>query len=317
MYKNLKKVHSITSKKNISTVYSSMCIRNGAVIGFDGSMTVCVKEDALLGINAVIHADKFLKAIGSTDAPKVYTTENFLMVKEGKFQARLPLLNIEFPIQSPKGSVHDCFGLLSALKAISGFVSQDASHKWATGCMVKNGYIYATNNVILVRYKVCEGLPEMNIPAKAVNELNKINEEPLYLIKRNGGIAFMFEDDWWLDTALLDYEWPEVDSMFSTRELPPIHPELVKAVELVSPFCASGIPKIYFSDKGVSSDNKDYNSTYEGIDLPVACFHAHTLAQVLPLMEHVDWKEFPRACPFYGKQTPTGRLEGVVIGIRI
>jgi hypothetical protein len=101
--------------------------------------------------------------------------------------------------------------------------------------------------------------------------------------------------------------------MFYNEELINIHPELRSAIEKVSPFCKQPLPRVHFSGDGVRTDEGDTSSVYEGINLPVACFNADVLADVLPSIEKVDWSYYPKPCPFSGCG---GKLEGLIMGLR-
>ena len=96
-------------------------------------------------------------------------------------------------------------------------------------------------------------------------------------------------------------------------KFPPLDRELITAVESIAPFCPDPkLPKIHFDETGVSTHEGEMNSAYEMTGLPTACFHAEVLKNLLPSIDTIDFKCYPKPCPFTGKN---GSMQGVLMGL--
>lgn len=318
MYDLLRRVYSATSKKSLSSVLKQMRLNKGKIIGTNGSITIGADIPELEEFDITLPAEQFVKAISIADISKLklkVTPTKKLSLIAGKFRAMIPTTpNEAFPMVEPEGDFIGCGGLIEALSAVAPFMGDDAIRLWSNGVLLTNEYVYATNNVAIVRYKVNMSLPNTVLPRCAVEELLRIGRDPIGIVHSGVSISFIMEEDIWLHSRLIGMPWPDVDRFFDyDMNFPVLNPELITAVEAVSPFCPDPkLPKIYFSDEGVSTHEGEMSSSYELKELPVACFHAEVLKRLLPSIDTIDFTPYPKPCPFTGKNK---LMQGVIMGL--
>ena len=318
MLELLKTVHGAVSKRGISSILSMVRLQKGLVIGTNGTVTIGARVEELSHLDVTTPADRFLKAMATADLSKLkikHLDSGRLSVVAGKFRAFIPTEDNEhFPQIEPTGQLIECSGLIEALRAVAPFMGDDAIRTWSNGVLLTNDYVYATNNVSLVRYKVDMTLPSIILPRVTVLELLRIAKEPMGTITDEHSVSFILDEDVWVKSSLIDGKWPDIEKFFEDRNgMKPINPELIKAVETIAPFCPdAGLPKIFFSSEGVRTDEGSTSSEYTDIELPVGCYHADVLRTVLPLIDVVNWDRYPKACPFEGSG---GKLQGLMMGM--
>lgn len=318
MYDKLKTAYGAVSKKGVSSILTKMRIKNGLVVGTNGSLTIGVQVPELEHLDITLAADKFLKAIATADPSKLkmkVTDTGRLSITAGKFRALIPTIpNDSFPEVQIDGNMLDCNNILEGLKCVAPFMGDDAIRVWSNGVRLTKDFMYATNNVSMVKYEVRMIVPDMVIPRGTVTELLRINKEPVATVADDSSVTFIMDDETWVNSQTIDSKWPDVEHIFvNTDTVEPVHPELAKAVKDIVPFCNDmTLPAIYFSKDGITTSEGDLQSTYEGIELPDACFHADLLNILLPHIEQVDWSHYPKPCPFLGAG---GKLTGVCMGL--
>jgi len=318
MYDLLRSVYSATSKKGVSSVLKQMRLEKGKIVGTNGSVTIGAEIKELAHLDVTVPAEQFVKAISIAELSKLrtkVTPTGKLSIIAGKFKAMIPTTpNDAFPGVEMNGEFVECKGLIEALKAVEPFMGDDAIRLWSNGVLLTNEYAYATNNISIVRYKVDMKIPNTILPRGAVAELLRIGKEPIGIVHSEKSISFIMEDDVWLHAATINAEWPSIDKFFvGIDNLPPIHDELLVAVEAVAPFCPDlHLPKIYFSEEGVSTHEGEMSSSYEIEGLPTGCFHADVLKNLLPSIDNIDLSLYPKPCKFDGKN---GKMQGVLMGM--
>ena len=318
MYDILKRVYSATSKKGVASVLKQMRLNHGKIVGTNGSITIGADIPALKEYDITVPAEQFVKAISIADLDKLklkITPTKKLSMVAGKFRAMIPTTpNEDFPMVEPQGDFIGCGGLIEALSAVSPFMGDDAIRLWSNGVLLTNDYVYATNNISIVRYKVKMDLPDTILPRGTVAELLRIGRDPIGIVHDGTSISFIMENDIWLHSRLIDGKWPDVDKFFDyDMNFPALDPELLTAVDAISSFCPDPkLPKIYFSEEGVSTHEGEMNSAYEIEGLPSACFHADVLKNLLPSITNIDFTHYPKPCPFVGER---GLMQGVLMGL--
>ena len=227
MLKTLNFVKGAVSTKDLIPVLTNFHFYSGRVQGGNGRITIDAPLE-LGGIDITVPAVPFLKAIdtceGILDFENLKITEaGRLSIKKGKFRSVLPLSNSdEFPLVEPsEGKARHVPPILSALKRLRPFVGDDATRPWACGVLFKNGYAYATNNVVMTRVIMDFGDCEFNLPGFAVDELLRINKEPESIIIDDNAVTFFFGKLGWLRSQLFSAEWPDVERFFEEHELDP------------------------------------------------------------------------------------------------
>ena len=319
MIKTLTFVKGAVSTKDLVPVLTNFHFYDGRVQGGNGRVTIDAPLD-LGGKNITVPAAPFLKAITACDgAPVLKITEGGqLSVRKGSFRSILPLADQEaFPrvdVEAEKKCHKPSPGFIKALRAVRPFIGEDASRPWACGALFKDGYIYATNNVVMVR--VPWDMPDnvcLNIPSFAIDELIRIGEEPAGFMFSETSAVFHYGDRW-LRSQLFETEWPDVAAFFDFGEsLDPVPPGLLEAVTKVLPFCPdSRFPVITLGAEGVATADGTMTASVGDMELPEGKYRAEPLLAVLSRAVVIDLTKYPSAVPFAG----ASGLQGVMIGVK-
>lgn len=224
MINALRFVKGAMASKKLDPVLANYCIKDQRIYGFNGRLTL--SAPLKLDFNIVLPGDKFYSAIAACgeEADLTLTPKGHLSIKSGSFKARIqPGCNPEaFPLVLPEGKPYEITSdWMEALAAVEPFISDDASRPWSRGVLIKNGYAYATNNIILVRAKLPDMFDaEMYITAATIKELLRIKEQPLEAYLSENLISFRFKGDRWMTSNLGVSGWPDVESYL--QEFPPL-----------------------------------------------------------------------------------------------
>lgn len=319
MKKTLNFVKGAVSTKDLIPVLTNFHFYNGRVQGGNGRITIDAPLD-LRGIDITVPAVPFLRAIDACKGvPQElsFTKNGRLVIKRGKFRSMLPLSNPEdFPLISMDLTGHMLWkpdiDLIAALRTIRPFVGEDASRPWACGALFKDGYIYATNNVVMARIPWDMPDGSMNLPSFAIDELLRINEQPDGFMYCDTYAGFFYGDRW-LRSQLFSVEWPDVAMFFESADIDNVPQGLLEAVQKVLPFCPdSKFPTITFNEDGVHTADGDMGASVEGFDLTPSKYRAEPLEMVLSHATHIDLTKYPKPVPFKG----VNGLEGVIIGLK-
>ncbi len=323
MKKILDFVKGAVSTKDLIPVLTNFHFYSGRVQGGNGRITIDAPLDAPLdlgGVDITVPAVPFLRAVDACGgAPVLNITEGGrLTMKKGKFRSVLPLSDsTSFPLQTLEWEGHRDWkpgsGLIKILRTIRPFIGEDASRPWACGVLFSDGYLYATNNVVMVRipYTMPEGT-QMNLPSYAVDELLRIGEDPERMLFDENKAAFHYGDRW-MRSNLFDVAWPDVSKFFDEAALDPVPEGLREAVEKIRPFCQdSKFPIITMNSEGVHTAEGDMGASVEGYELPDSKYRAEPLQLVLTHAKRIDLSKYPGPVPFVGDNG----LEGVMIGVK-
>ena len=181
MLNTLRFVRGAIAKRELIPVLSHFHVYDGRIQGSNGKIHIDAPCEDLKGFNFTVPAERFLKAVDACDGePKLkVTAKQKLSISKGSFRALLPLGEHDaFPITKSEGKrVKYKGGLLQCFKTVYNFIGEDASRPWACGCLIRDGYVWATNNAVLIRTPFDGELTELNVPSFAVDELLRIGEE--------------------------------------------------------------------------------------------------------------------------------------------
>lgn len=315
----LKFVQGAVAKKDFQPALTHFRIADGRVMGYNG--TIALSSPINLDIVAMPKAVPFVKAIDrcedSTTAINL-TEAGYLSIKSGKFRARIEC-SADSEILSgivPQGDPLPIGPLLDATNTLLPFVGTDASRPWAMGILLRGHSAFATNNIILAEYWIGTPMPNINLPVSAMEELNRIGEEPIGVRLSTNAITFYFKDDRWMRSQLLSSDWPELDPLFekafTDATLVDIPEELYTVVDNLKPFV--GIEgRIFFrEDKIMTAPHDAVGASYEflqGLPPTGAYNHKHLLS-LQGRAKKIDFTKHPLPCPFIGD-----RLRGVFIGM--
>lgn len=321
MLETIKLVAGTVAEKDLVPAFTHIHIHDGWIQGTDGkSVAIDAMCAELRGVNATVPADRFLRAVDAcAGEPSISEKDGKLIIKRASFRANLPLLeHASYPkTEAPDPEAAQLpvkAGFVGVLKRLKPFISQDASRPWSCSVLFSNGAAYATNNAILV--KLPYALPsDLMIPASAVEELIRINQDPLSMVLGENCAYFLYPT-FWVRILPSVLPWPNVEDMLSKFDfgsLPPIPGQLLDAVRKIAHFHPDPkFPVVIFNADGVHTMDGQHKASVEGIQLPDARFRAEIIQLVLNEATKADFSKYPNPVPFFGMD----KLTGMVVGVR-
>lgn len=311
-------VKGAVARKDFVPELTHFNIEGGRITGYNGDMAL--SSPIAVDITAKPHAQTFIKAVNACEGETALslTKAGRLSIKSGKFRALVQCLPQDHAATFifPEGQVIELGeNFLDCIKTLSPFQGIDASRPWSTGILLRNGSALATNNICLVEYWHGNKLPfPINIPRPAINELIRINQNPVKVQVSKNSISFHFEDQRWLRTQLLALDWPEgVDRVFDCEGSPQDVPEgLFDAIDTLKPFTDDG-SRVFFTETGIATSHEPEEATTVDVPgLPAGpCFHHAMLSLLKGAATKIDFSTYPKPCKFTGN-----KLRGVILGLR-
>lgn len=298
--------------------FRHIVFENGTMRVFNGivyyeALTDFAKEERF--VLSELKLDAALRACEG-EGLKVSTNQDFLILKRGKLTVRVRRLNADNPELNhpvakrlPKQQRVAAAGLLSALKAVAPFASSDASRPWSVSVLVKDGYLWATNNLSMVRSPIPDKKLSLCIPGAVVPILALLPSVD-YVCVHEGLVAV------WCGRSMLTFpqmqaEWPDVAKFFDKRpkKLPELDPELLEAAKTVEKFADRFVT---LNDSSIEGKMATIESEYEvAVKKGKGTYSARLLSLVLTYATHADFNQYPNPIPFLGDM-----IEGVAVGIR-
>lgn len=312
----LKFVQGAVAKKDPLPILTHFSIRDNRVKGYNGSVTI--SSPIPLGLDCQPKAIPFVKAIQTCDdtVQLALTATGRLTVRSGKFRAHVDCSPEPFPDVEPTGEFCEIKpGLVAALKVLEPLIAEDASRPWARSILMREGSLFATNNVAMAQYWVGHDLPgAMCISHTVVNELIRIKEDPVGIQYDDNSITFHYTDERWLRASLVHNGWPDVDRILSMdSNQVDISPEFFAALETIAPF-ANSERDVWFTEHGVTTSIEDGEGaavTITGWNTPIGWFNIDVLRMLSGFMTSVDFTSYPRPVMFSGLD---GSLRGAIAG---
>lgn len=316
MIEDLKFVAGAVAKRDLVPAMTHFSIENGFVRSYNGQMGLCSSID--FHIDCMPKAIPLIKAIQNCkeQVTLAMMPSGRLSIRSGKFSAFIECENGPSPHVEPEGEFVDIDGdqLLTALKTIEPFIGNDASRQWTCGVLLRDNFAYATNNVMLIEYKMIAKFPrQVNIPNAAVDELLRIGIPCTKLQFCDNAVTFHFGEDRWLRTQLFSTEWPDLGKILDTEANPlPIDESIYDALSSIKPF-SDKYGRAYIW-KGIVSTHPDRTegAMYEISDTGLGgLFRIEMLEKLQSVATHVDFGQYPRPCIFIGDN-----IRGAIIGMR-
>lgn len=261
-----------------------------------------------------VSEEKLASAVSSCgETAEISVTKDFLRVQQGPFKVRVRKLSFDDcyyrRLSMPKSAAQQtAVGLRDALREVQDFISTDASRPWSCSAMVKEGYVWATNNLSLVRAKVDLDI-EMRIPVAAVRFLCELPSIDHYHIDENrllfncGKII--------VSVPQSNAEWPDVSAHFKKmpKKLSPIPDDMKTASRMVGRFSERFTS---LSTSLVQSAEQTIETDYE-VDFAKGKgqYNAKLLTLILEHATHADFSSYPE--PIYFR---SDKIEGTAVGIR-
>lgn len=314
MKDTLNRVRGAVARKELVPVLTHFCVQHGAIQGSNGYVSIGAPCPEL-ELEFTVPAVAFLKAVDACDGEPSFKMldSGKLLVQAGKFRARLPVAEVDAYPQADhlSGHVRPAPGLVDALRNIRPFVGTDAFRGWSHGVRVGDGFIWATNNVVLARTPFAYQGPPVVWPSALVDELLRLNEQPTAYAHTETHAEFQYADGSWVLGTLVNLAWPDVHQFFA-EPWPPLEgpdlAQLLAAVESVAPFCPDQ-PVVKLTTTGVETEDGQTHAVMEIAGLGPATLRLEPFTRVLQAAEALDLTSSPY------RWTGSG-MEGVLIGQR-
>lgn len=317
MQDTLKLVRGAVSNIDLIPVLTHFFIDGPRIQGSNGRIVI----DAWgpdTGITALVPADRFIKAIGDANTNLTFVlNESKLIIKKGRLRVTINTLPIDsFPVTDDFDGEEVKFdkNILRDLKRLVPFISNDASRPWSNSVLVRDGYAYATNNVLLARVPFYTDR-ELIIPSHLVTELLRIDQIPDAIHVTEHAVSVLY-DTFRLRGQQVMGEWPLQLVALVERiaaSSPPLLPEgLLQAVEDLKPFFPDPkMPIVEFGQEGVSTQEGIHCAIVEQAGLPESKYRYESLITMLNVATHADFHAYPDPIPFKGD-----KIEGLLSGLR-
>jgi DNA polymerase III sliding clamp (beta) subunit (PCNA family) len=324
MLETLKFVRGAVAVKDLVPILTHFHIYNGKIQGFNGRIAIeapAPKDSLLDRTDITVPATKFLAALDACKGQAQLAVEkDQLIISASSITVRLALAtHTDFPqVQRVTAGTTISYkpDLIPLLKILKPFISTHAFHVWSCGILFKPDGLYATNSIALVKIPFEWNGPIINLPAMAVEEIVRIEEEPESVVvdKDTANVTFNYSGGKWLSAGLFDAAWPDtVDEYLRAKpKRNGVDPkQLLAAVEQIAPFCPDIDKVIQLGADGVSTLDGVTQARVSGAAYPQAKFRADSLVEVLRIAETIDLAAYPKPCPFRGSD----KIEGVIVGM--
>lgn len=315
--KGLKFVQGAVAKKDFVPALKHFLIENQTVRAFNGTLALC--SPIPFDIACKPDATSLIKAIACCeDTIQLNLTKaGSLNIKSGKFKVLIKCIQEDTPHVEPEGLVVQFDGqvLYDGLKAVEPFIGNDASRIWTNGVLIKDGSLFATNNVLLVQYWIGVAFPHVvNIPHAAIKEMLRIGEPPICAQLAENSITFHYSENRWIRSQLYVTDWPDLGRILNRESIQvPINEELFKGLVAIKSFVEDRIECVIFKPGAIAThDDETVGGSYEIEDMRYeGRYNLSMLALLEGKAQTIDWTGYPGPCIFQG-----GMLRGAIIGMR-
>lgn len=164
----------------------------------------------------LVPGELFAKLLNSTAEPRLEVEKECVRVtdKKSKLKGKLSILDPElWPFESSyEGQWTDLpEELVPGFRQLRPFVSDNATKSWATSIGIKDGYLYATNNIVVARIDLRSVLdPDINllVPYWAVDFVLARTEGLDGFATTESSMLFRWENGGWMRCPLMVGEFP-------------------------------------------------------------------------------------------------------------
>jgi len=313
-----KLVASVIDKKATVPVMSNLHFYDNRVQATDGTMNFdgpWPRE----GNPVNLPADKFVAALQKIKNPKFESKDGNLIVKGGRMRAKMAISTDPYPLcEKPQIWEPLDDSIKEPLRKLKPFMGVDADigKLFARTIMYSDGWLYATNNVTLVRVQwETSWNNNFILPDFAVDLILRTPHEITALHDREnaGGIEF---GDYWIEFKKYQADWPDIGKFFNYDwDLPKLPEGAQQAVKDLLPFTPSTgrVPVICFKPGAVTTMTGESEAEIEmkfDVDEP-AHFFAEPIIKILSIADCMDLSQYPKPIPFSGDG-----VQGVTMGVR-
>jgi len=303
-------VRGAVAKNETIPILTHIHVYSARIQASNGRIVIDTPCPELKGFEFTSPVKTFVLAIDNCPSePQLSAKDHVLTIKSGKFKVSFPMLPEEYPVVSIDKSESQPISikLLPVLRKLQPFISQDANQQWSCGIFFNGPNAYATNNVVMATTP-CDDIGIINLSSACIDELLRIGNEPIGIIRGENHVVFLYEGGAWLRANTLATNWPDVGRFI---------PGHVEGFEVDDDFRADFNRVALFTAKDDTVHlNEDGIRTFDGsteiteYDLPDCYFKATHLSNVLSIAEIIDFSLYPKPCPWIGNNT-----RGVIIGV--
>lgn len=319
MLETLQTVLVAVADRDLVPILTHLQFRGGRVMGGDSRITVNAPLSVPELEGLCVPAAKLVKAVaacGGQPNLKRDDAGTFVQVSKGRTRIKLPCRSADEYVSPPLPPDTPAEGKLTKapLARVRKYVSQDASKPFSVGVLLRNGYAYATNNVILVRTPVDYSGPEVCIPVYCVEELLKLPIEEYSIHFAENGL-YLRSADTWVHTLALAHRWPDVERFFDGWSEPPAvdAAALKTALKTVRDFVPDdNYPIMRFVGNVLKTLDGEYTAEVDGFDVADSAWRYEMLDLVLQDADRLDFAAYPKPARWSGNG-----LQGMLTGSRL
>lgn len=294
--------------------FKHIVFNEGAVRAFNGLVHLQAPSGLDKDLHFAVSFDRLsvaLRALAGEEF-EVALKPEFLVLKKAPLTIRVRKLAAENMYQSeiklpPKSERTPAEGFLDALRKVAPFVSADASRPWSISALLRANYIWATNNLALVRYPF-KAATSLCIPSQAVSLLLELKDVDWIASQEKQIVVGCGE-------AVLAFpqsasEWPDVMPFFNAmpKRLPKADPILTDAASTIEKFSERFVT---LTDRSVETKLASLESEYE-VNLPKGkgTYNARLFSLVAAHATNIDFGTYPKPVFF-----ASGAMDGVMVGV--
>lgn len=318
-------VKGAVSKQDLVPSLSMFLIHDGWVTAFDGRVRITAPAPTLAPLGTLtVPAARMLAAVEACEGREARVERDGarLRITATAFHALIPVGDATtYPPETLADGkkVKLKPGLLHTLSLLRPFIGDDASRPFCASILFDGPLAVATNNVALITASTAFTLPRCAIPVAAVNELLRIDKDPIAIAVADNAqrLTMWYADGTRLTTTTLAAQWPDItpvlDSAHRGARLRAVPDALESAVQRVAPFAPDiKLPLVCFDGTRVRTPDGELSATVDGFEaLGEGVYHATPLLATLAVASKADWTRYPRV-PWTGE----GGERGVLVGVR-
>ena len=300
---------------NDYTALTYVTIKGGWMKATDSRMTLAVPIE--LDLDVMVPGAEFEKALTVLGEDCVIEQKDqSIVVKQGRRRITINTLvpedRTDFEPVGEMQHIHSSF--IDGLKTCAPFMSDDYSKMYACTIHVKDGKLFATNNVSIVEYAV-EACPDIDVglPEWFVKYILSRTERARFISATDKAICVWFDDHSWIRSSRIVNEMPEM--VFSI-----IDKHAVADIEVTEGWRDSFNTVIKMSNEVVTIGAERMEAgigqavLVDDVETAVDCdthWNPKFMAPVVKLATHIDLTPYPEPCAWHGEG-----VRGLVMGRR-
>lgn len=317
----VKLVASVINKNAPVPVMKNLHFYDGRVQATDGKMNFDGPYERE-GKPVNLPADKFVAALQKIKTPKFESVDGSLIVKGGRMRAKMDISTEAFPLCKKPQEWHPLDdSIREPLRKLVPFLGDGTANSmgklFSQTIMFSDGWLYATNNVTLVRVKWdYSWLEDFVLPDFAVKQILHTPHEITALHDRDNATGIEF-GDFWMEFRKYQTKWPSLKHIFDYdfAKTPKLPQGTEQAIKDLLPFAPSTgrVPVICFKPDMLTTMTGESEAEVEmkfDVGEP-AHFFAEPVLQILKIADAMDLSEYPGRIPFSGDG-----VQGATMGVR-